>query len=107
MLQALSKNWGVVETIQMISWKPLFDYRTILYMLSKLHDFNSYVDVYNICINYFFYNNIYIYLITKVLIIQPDNSKKNQNVKMKKLGALVKEFVILSYFNIFLFSKVN
>jgi hypothetical protein len=55
----------------------------------------------------FFYNNIYIYLITKVLIIQPDNSQKNQNVKMKKLGALVKEFVILSYFNIFLFSKVN
>ena len=76
-------------------------------MLSKLHDFNSYVDFYNICINYFFYNNIYIYLITKVLIIQPDNSQKNQNVKMKKLGALVKEFVILSYFNIFLFSKVN
>jgi hypothetical protein len=32
----------------------------------------------------FFYNNIYIYLITKVLIIQPDNSKKKSKCKDEK-----------------------
>jgi hypothetical protein len=79
------KNKRVTEIIQTTPWKPLFGHQTTLHASLKWLDINPRTDACNTSTT-IFSNNIYIYSITKMPLIQLySNKKKNQDKKMKKL----------------------
>jgi hypothetical protein len=79
------KNKKATKIIQTTPWKPLFGHQTTLHASLKWLDINPRTDACNTSTT-IFSNNIYIYSITKMPLIQLySNKKKNQDKKMKKL----------------------
>jgi hypothetical protein len=79
------KNKKATKIIQTTPWKPLFGHHTTLHASLKWLDINPRTDACNTSTT-IFSNNIYIYSITKMPLIQLySNKKKNQDKKMKKL----------------------